>query len=131
MIPRQARDLYCQGQLHDLERSALAVHMMLEKTLYHLKLVKVGIREKNRKKKNRHLAKAIAVVTELSSSVKITDGSDAARFLRSIYGSILKGLDILAQENDIQVLEKLYDSLQRLHKMLLRMSLCYENVETW
>jgi flagellar protein FliS len=91
--------------------------MLLEITLDNLDLVKEGINDSNKKKKNKHLAKAIAVITELNSSVSMTDKSDAANFLRYIYGVTLKKLTQVVQEDDTRTLQMIYDFLERMKEI--------------
>lgn len=114
MISPHAKDAYCQNQTQAHARSRQIVHMMLEKTLCHLDLVKEGLKDNNKNKQNKHLAKTIAIITELNSSVKMTDTSEAARFLHRIYGSILTELPKVVRESDTRTLKKIQGYLERL-----------------
>jgi flagellar protein FliS len=77
----------------------------------------VGIVNKDPKMRGEHLGKAIALIAELNASVKDDDSSEAALFLRGLYGAILLELPKAAINNDEEVLRQTMAYINRLKEI--------------
>ena len=84
---------------------ARLILMLYDGAIKNLFIVREGIRENDLKKRGEHLSKAIAIITELLSSVEGDEDNEVASFLRSIYSSMLTELVKLNLSNDIEPLE--------------------------
>jgi flagellar protein FliS len=85
--------------------------------LVHLELAEEGIREQAPKKRGENLGKAIAIITELQASIKSEDHSEAAQFLRGLYGAILAELPRVSISQDVKVLRQARSYLERLKQI--------------
>lgn len=93
------------------------IHMLYERVIMHLELAEEGIREQVPKKRGEHLGKAIAIITELQASLKSEDHSEAALFLRGLYGAILLELPKVSMSQDVKVLRQAKSYLERLKQI--------------
>ncbi|MCK5192453.1 MAG: flagellar protein FliS [Desulfobulbaceae bacterium] len=114
MISLQIKSAYQQASSPSHIEPARLVHMLYGRILYHFELAEAGIKEKNSAKKSEHFGKAIGILTELYSSVEATDSSEAARFLRGVYGAILEELPKASSSDDIRTLKMAQGYLERL-----------------
>lgn len=92
------------------------IHMLFKGALKHLQLARQGVVEKNPKKRGEHLSKAIAIVSELNTSVDPNMQDESTRFLRGLYAAILSELPKVSLSNDpgpidlaVTYIEKLND----------------------
>lgn len=93
------------------------IHMLYERVLLHLQLAEEGIREQAPKKCGENMGKAIAIITELQASLKSEDHSEAARFLRGLYGAILLELPKVSMSQDVKILRQATTYLERLKQI--------------
>ncbi|MCJ7602173.1 MAG: flagellar protein FliS [Desulfobulbaceae bacterium] len=93
------------------------IAMMYERTIVHLQLAEEGLIEKKPQKRGEHLGKAIAIITELYASVKEVDESDAAEFLRGLYGAILVELPKVTVSGDVEILQQTRRYIERLKEI--------------
>lgn len=114
MISPQIKSAYQQVSSTSRIEPARLVHVLYGRVLYHFELAEAGIKEKNPEKKSEHFGKAMGLLTELYSSVEATDISDAARFLRGVYGAILEELPKAYSSDDIRTLKMAQGYLERL-----------------
>lgn len=112
-----ARNAYRQTEAQSRIHPVKLVHLMYERTLVHLERAKVGIVNKDPKMRGEHLGKAIALIAELNASVKDDDSSEAALFLRGLYGAILVELPKAAINNDEEVLRQTMAYIGRLKEI--------------
>jgi flagellar protein FliS len=84
---------------------ATLILMLYDGAIRNLFLVREGIRDNDLKKRGEHLSKAIAIITELLSSVEGGDDNEVAAFLRSMYSSMLTELVKVNLDNDPAPLE--------------------------
>lgn len=118
MVLNQVRNAYRQtSTLASEETPIKLVHLMYERTLAHLTEAKAGLIEKDPKKRGENLSKAIAIITELYASVKQDDESEAAEFLRGLYEAILLQLPKVTLGNDLTILERSYNYIDRLKQI--------------
>ncbi len=106
----RVRNAYAQSESQAKIHPVKLIYMMYERLLVHFELTEEAIVEKDFKGRGENLGKAIALLTELSASIKEDDDSEAAQFLRGLYGAILTELPKVALGNDLQILKqaKLY-----------------------
>lgn len=102
-----------QAEIHPVK----LIHMLFERVLVHLDLAEEGIRGKNPRKRGENLGRAIAIITELQASIKSDDHSEAATFLRGLYGAILVELPKVACSDDLSVLRRTKVYLARLKQI--------------
>jgi flagellar secretion chaperone FliS len=107
------RQLGVKAKIHPVK----LVAMMYERTLVHLQMAEEGILGKKPQKRGEHLGKAIAIITELYSSVKEGDESDAAEFLRGLYSAILVELPKVSLSDDVGILQQTSRYIVRLKEI--------------
>mgnify|MGYP003573052260 CR=1 FL=1 len=114
MVPNRARDVYghldSQASIHPVK----LIHMLYERVLVHLKYAEEGIQEKSPAKRGENLGKAVAIISELNSSVSHDDASEAALFLRGLYEAILLELPKVTVSNDVAILHRAYEYIEKL-----------------
>ena len=114
MVGQKVLDAYRTTEKQAEIQPVKLIHMLYERVLVHLELAEEGIREKAPKKRGENLGKAIAIITELQASIKSDDHSEAARFLRGLYGAILVELPRVSVSQDVKVLRQASAYLERL-----------------
>ncbi|MFZ5774290.1 MAG: flagellar export chaperone FliS [Thermodesulfobacteriota bacterium] len=107
------RNMEKQAEIHPVK----LIHMLYERLLVHLELAEEGIREDSPRKRGENLGKAIAIVTELSTSIKGDDDSEAAAFLRGLYAAILTELPKVAISHDVTILQRARGYMARLKEI--------------
>jgi flagellar secretion chaperone FliS len=112
-----ARNAYRQSEAQSRIHPVKLVHLMYERILVHLERAKMGIVNKDPKMRGEHLGKAIALIAELNASVKDDDSSEAAVFLRGLYGAILLELPKAAINNDEEILRQTMGYINRLKEI--------------
>lgn len=114
MVGQKVLDAYRTTEKQAEISPVKLIHMLYERVLVHLELAEEGIREQTPKKRGENLGKAIAIITELQASIKSEDHSEAAQFLRGLYGAILMELPRVAVSQDVKVLRQARTYLERL-----------------
>ena len=114
MVGQKVLDAYRTTEKQAEIQPVKLIHMLFERVLVHLELAEEGIREQTPKKRGENLGKAIAIITELQASIKSEDHSEAAQFLRGLYGAILMELPKVAVSQDVKVLRQASTYLERL-----------------
>lgn len=104
------RQIGVKAKIHPVK----LISMMYERTLIHLQKAEEGIIEKKPQKRGEHLGKAIAIITELYSSVREGDDSDAAEFLRGLYSAILLELPKVSISDNVEILQQTSRYIERL-----------------
>jgi len=99
-----------QAQIHPVK----LIHLLYERVLVHLELAEQGIIARDVKTRGENLSKAIAIISELNASIKDTDDSDAAGFLRGLYSAILLELPKVAISADVEIIKQSRRYLSRL-----------------
>lgn len=117
MVGQKALDAYRTTEKQGEISPVKLIHMLYERVLVHLTLAEEGIREQTSKKRGENLGKAIAIITELQASIKSEDHSEAALFLRGLYGAILAELPKVSISQDVQVLRQARSYLERLKQI--------------
>ncbi|MBU0676264.1 MAG: flagellar export chaperone FliS [Proteobacteria bacterium] len=117
MAPNQVLNAYRRSEMQSAVHPVKLIHMLFERVLIHLEEVSEGIREGNAKRRGENLGKAIAIVTELAASIKSSDQSEAAAFLRGLYTAILTELPRVSLDNDEKIVGKAYSYLKRLKEI--------------
>ncbi len=93
------------------------VHMMYERILTHLQLAEDAVRDENPGKRGENLGKAIALISELNSSVKQDDQSEAATFLRGLYTAIMVELPKVSISGDLAITAQVRSYIMRLKEI--------------
>ncbi len=114
MVGQKALDAYRTTEKQAEIQPVKLIHMLYERVLVHLELAEEGIREQAPKKRGENLGKAIAIITELQASIKSEDHSEAAQFLRGLYGAILVELPRISVSQDVKMLRQARTYLERL-----------------
>jgi flagellar protein FliS len=117
MVGQKALDAYRTTEKQAEIQPVKLIHMLYERALVHLELAEEGIREQAPKKRGENLGKAIAIITELLASIKSEDHSEAARFLRGLYGAILLELPRVSVSQDVKILRQATTYLERLKQI--------------
>lgn len=106
MYTRQKVQAYRRSEVSAAVHPVKLIHMMYERVLTHLSRAEEAIAENDPRKRGESLGKAIALITELNASINSKDESEAAAFLRGLYGAILVELPKVSLNNDITVLQQ-------------------------
>ena len=106
MNTAKVRNAYAQSESQAKIHPVKLIYMMYERLLVHLEVTKDAIAAKDLKARGENLGRAIALLTELNASIKEDDDSEAASFLRGLYGAILTELPKVAVENDVQIVKQ-------------------------
>ena len=114
MVGQKVLDAYRTTEKQAEIQPVKLIHMLFERVLVHLELAEEGIREQTPKKRGENLSRAIAIITELQASIKSEDQSEAAQFLRGLYGSILMELPKVSVSQNVMVLRQARTYLERL-----------------
>ena len=114
MVGQKVLDAYRTTEKQAEVSPVKLIHMLYERVLVHLELAEEGIREQTPKKRGENLGKAIAIISELQASIKSEDHSEAAMFLRGLYGAILMELPKVSVSQDVKVLRQARTYLERL-----------------
>jgi len=117
MVGQKVLDAYRTTEKQTEIQPVKLIHMLYERVLVHLELAEEGIREQAPKKRGENLGKAIAIITELQASIKSEDHSEAAQFLRGLYGAILAELPRVSISQDVKVLRQARSYLERLKQI--------------
>ncbi len=117
MVGQQALSAYRKTEKHAEIHPVKLIYMLYERVLLHLVQAEAGIKENNPRKRGENLSKAIAIVTELNASVGTDDDSDAAQFLRGLYGAVLVELPKVSANNDVSVLRQAARYMERLKEI--------------
>lgn len=114
MNSAQMRNAYRQTEAQAKIHPVKLIHMMYERTLVHLEKAREGCKKNDPRLRGENLGKSIAIITELNASVKEDDNSEAASFLRGLYGAILTELPKASVSGDGQIVKQAYAYIQRL-----------------
>ncbi|HIJ79498.1 MAG: flagellar export chaperone FliS [Desulfobulbaceae bacterium] len=93
------------------------IHMLYERVLVHLDLAEKGIAQGSPKVRGENLGKAIAIITELNTSINSEDESEAALFLRGLYTAILVELPKVAVSQDVKILQRAAKYMRQLKEL--------------
>ncbi|MFA6498088.1 MAG: flagellar export chaperone FliS [Desulfurivibrionaceae bacterium] len=129
MVGQKVLDAYRTTEKQAEIQPAKLIHMLYERVLVHLELAEEGILEQTPKKRGENLGKAIAIISELQASIKSEDHSEAAQFLRGLYGAILMELPKISVSQDVKVLRQARTYLERLKGIWEETAMREANVE--
>ena len=91
--------------------------MLFRGALDRIRLAGEGIRENNIQKRGENLSKAIAIVSELNSSVDTTMNDESTQFLRGLYSAILTELPKVSLTNDMEILRRAHAYISKLKEI--------------
>ena len=109
-----ARNAYRQSETQTKIHPVKLIHLMYERTLALLEMAQEGIKQNNPQMRGENLGKSIALITELNASVKEDDTTEAAQFLRGLYGTILAELPKASTNNDVRIIQQSWVYINRL-----------------
>jgi len=93
------------------------IHMLYKGALKHINLAKQGMTENNPKKRGEHIGKAIAIITELYSSLDAENKDESIQFLRELYSNMLTELPKVAITKDPKTLDLAYAYIKQLNQI--------------
>ncbi len=91
--------------------------MLFRGALDRIRLAGEGIEENNIQKRGENLSKAIAIVSELNSSVDTTMNDEGTQFLRGLYSAILTELPKVSLTNDMEILRRTHAYISKLKEI--------------
>ncbi len=117
MEASRARGAYKQSDMQSDIHPVKLIHVMYERVIAHLELAGEGIRDHDPQKRGENLGKAIAIITELNASIREDDETEAAQFLRGLYGAILAELPKVSLSEDVKILKQAHTYCCRLKEI--------------
>lgn len=117
MDTSRVRNAYKQSESQADIHPVKLIHIMYERVIMHLELAEDGIRDNNPQKRGENIGKAIAIISELNASIRNDDETEAAGFLRGLYGAILIELPKISLTKDIKILKQTQTYICRLKKI--------------
>lgn len=91
------------------------IQMLYKGALRNITLAKQGVEENNPRKRGEHLGKAIAIITELYTSLDIEVKDESIQFLRELYSNMLTELPKVSLTNDPKALDLTYSYIKQLN----------------
>ncbi|MCD4741888.1 MAG: flagellar export chaperone FliS [Desulfobacteraceae bacterium] len=91
------------------------IQMLYKGALRNISLAKQGIDENNPRKRGEHLGKAIAIITELYTSLDTEIKDESIQFLRELYSNMLTELPKVSLNNDAKALDLTYSYIKQLN----------------
>jgi flagellar protein FliS len=91
------------------------IQMLYKGALRHISLAKKGVDENNPRKRGEHLGKAIAIITELYTSLDTEIKDESIQFLRELYSNMLTELPKVSLTNDPKALDLTYSYIKQLN----------------
>lgn len=104
MVAENGYKTYLNSHYEGMEPKRL-VFMLYKGALQHLQFARQGIEEKDIKKRGEHLSRAIAIVSELNTSLDPNVKDESIEFLRGLYNAILLELPKVSITNDIKTID--------------------------
>ena len=117
MNTAKARTAYQQSEAQANIHPVKLIHLLYERVLIHLDLAEQGVRQGDAKARGENLSKAIAIISELNASIKDSDASEAAAFLRGLYSAILIELPKVGITGDPEAIRQAHRYLDRLREL--------------
>ncbi|MEA2083447.1 MAG: flagellar export chaperone FliS [Thermodesulfobacteriota bacterium] len=117
MDTSRVRNAYRQSESQADIHPVKLVHIMYERVIMHLELAEEGVRDNDPRKRGENLGKAIAIISELNASIRKDDETEAAEFLRGLYGAILIELPKVSLTEDIKILKQTQTYICRLKEI--------------
>ncbi|WP_321494904.1 flagellar export chaperone FliS [uncultured Desulfobacter sp.] len=90
--------------------------MLYEGAIKRITFAREGVINKNPKQRGENLSKAIAIISELNTSLRNTEDEQIA-FLRSLYIAMMQELAKVSVTNDIQTLDRAIKYLMELKRI--------------
>ena len=117
MNTAKARTAYQQSEAQANIHPVKLIHLLYERVLIHLDLAAQGVRQGDAKARGENLSKAISIISELNASIKDSDASEAAAFLRGLYSAILIELPKVGITGDPEAIRQAHRYLDRLREL--------------
>ncbi|MCP4411424.1 MAG: flagellar export chaperone FliS, partial [Gammaproteobacteria bacterium] len=113
MAAYQQVNNYLNNHYEGMEPEQLIL-LLFNGALSRLKLTRQGIVENDVKKRGENLSKAIAIISELHSSVDSKMDDESTVFLRGLYTAILTELPKISLNNNLDILNRAESYIQEL-----------------
>ncbi len=117
MNARLGLNAYNNSQVYDEMDPNRLIQMLYAGCLKFLRLAKEGFHENDIPKRGENLGKAIAIISELNSSLDPEVKNESIEFLRGLYGAMLIELPKVAINNDIKVVDLAIKYIVRLKEI--------------
>ncbi|MBU0995479.1 MAG: flagellar export chaperone FliS [Proteobacteria bacterium] len=117
MMTNPGYNTYRDSQVYDEMDPKKLIQMLYAGCLKFLRLTKEGIEEKNIAKRGENLGKAIAIVSELNSSLDKNIKDDSIEFLRGLYAAMLTELPKVSLDNNIKTVDLAISYISRLKEI--------------
>ncbi len=117
MQAAKARNAYQQTEAQAKIHPVRLIQLIYERLLAHFEMAEEGMLQNDAKKRGENLSRAIALVTELTASIKENDDSEAAAFLRGLYSAIVTELPKAVISNDVEIVRTAAKYIERLKKI--------------
>ncbi|HET98740.1 MAG TPA: flagellar export chaperone FliS [Desulfurivibrio alkaliphilus] len=117
MLARNRVNAYRQSEISAAVHPVKLIHMMYERVLTHLSYAEEAIVERSPRNRGENLSKAIALISELNAAINPKDQSEAAAFLRGLYGAIMVELPKVAVSGDVEILRQAARYISELKKV--------------
>ena len=117
MLARNRVNAYRQSEVSAAVHPVKLIHMMYERVLTHLNFAEEAIAENSPRKRGENLSKAIALISELNAAISPKDESEAASFLRGLYGAIMVELPKVSVSGDVEILRQAARYISELKKV--------------
>jgi flagellar protein FliS len=88
--------------------------LLYKEALKRLKMAKMALEENNPCKRGENLGRAIAIISELHSSLDTSVDSDEIHFLKNLYEAILTELPKVSINNDVKIIDTTIAYFERL-----------------
>ncbi len=117
MNAAMAQNAYRKSEVNSNIHPVKLVHMMFDRSIAHLHQTEEAMEENNPVKRGENLSKAIAIITELYSSIPSDQDTEAAVFLRSLYNAILTELPKVSAFGDREILGRSLRYMEKLKEI--------------
>lgn len=116
MVASAEINRYLNNHYEGMEPEQLIL-ILFKGALERIRLTGEGIEENNIKKRGENLSKAIAIISELNSSINTTMNDESTQFLRGLYNAILAELPKVSITNDKTILLRTHAYISKLKEI--------------
>lgn len=117
MVASNAYNSYRNSQAYDGMDPKELILLLYKEALKRIRLAREGIIENRPGKRGEHLGRAIAIVSELNSSLDSCIDTEEINFLRGLYRAILAELPKVSLTNDVKILDTAFGYISKLKEI--------------
>lgn len=114
MLTNRAYNTYSRSQVYDDMDPQKLILLLYKEALKRLKMAKMAIEENDPCKRGENLGKAIAIISELHSSLDTSVDAEEIHFLGNLYAAILTELPKVSLNNDVKIIDTTLAYFERL-----------------